>query len=115
MNADGSRRVRVTSDEVVETDPAWSPDHRIVFSRSGVLFVVNADGTNPLRLTPADGSYAPAWSPNGQMIAFTRYTKCRLDPYGEESCRVDIWLLRLPAGPVERLPLTFSYDPSWRP
>jgi Tol biopolymer transport system component len=115
MNADGSRRVRVTSDEVVETDPAWSPDHRIVFSRSGVLFVVNADGTNPLRLTPADGSYAPAWSPNGQMIAFTRYTKCRLDPYGEESCRVDIWLLRMPAGPVERLPLTFSYDPSWRP
>ncbi len=79
--------------------PAWSPDgKRIVFvstqDRPGVknclagwdvstscptdIYVMNADGTGTRRLThdPAT-EYAPAWSPNGQSIAFVRNVRNR--------------------------------------
>ncbi len=53
---------------------------RIVFERvaSGAthVFVMNADGSNPVDLSPADtlGDFAPQFSPNGRLIAFTRLT-----------------------------------------
>jgi dipeptidyl aminopeptidase/acylaminoacyl peptidase len=50
--------------------PRWSPDGRkLAFLRSGLLWVMNADGTAKRRLTtrPASG---PAWSPDGRWIAF---------------------------------------------
>jgi dipeptidyl aminopeptidase/acylaminoacyl peptidase len=48
----------------------WSPDGRkLAFLRSGLLWVMNADGSGKRRLTtrPASG---PAWSPDGRWIAF---------------------------------------------
>ena len=50
--------------------PRWAPDgRRLAFLRSGLLWVMNADGTAKRRLTtrPAAGA---AWSPDGQWIAF---------------------------------------------
>lgn len=54
--------------------PAWSPDGRqiaYVYDRK-VIYVMNADGSNPRRLTPDDGSeyHSPAWSPDGTTIAY---------------------------------------------
>ncbi|MBI1928203.1 PD40 domain-containing protein [Candidatus Poribacteria bacterium] len=56
--------------------PAWSPDGaKIAFvsTRDGnnEIYVMNADGTNPMNLThhPASELY-PAWSPDGTKIAF---------------------------------------------
>jgi Tol biopolymer transport system component len=69
---------------VNDADPAWSPDgSRIVFTRRpaggplgtssgpGDLYIVGADGTGERRLTtdPGDESQ-PAWSPDGQTIAY---------------------------------------------
>lgn len=59
-----------------DTAPALSPDgSRIVFMsrRSGnwELYVINADGSNPQRITdnPTDDGL-PTWSPDGSLIAF---------------------------------------------
>jgi hypothetical protein len=56
--------------------PAWSPDgSRIAFmsTRDGnrEIYVMNADGTQPQRLTVDDaGDDCPAWSPDGSLIAW---------------------------------------------
>lgn len=86
MNADGTGARRLSTDAgcagQVE-DARWSPDgSRIVYSCGasyGVnIYVMNADGTGPVALTPPGvfGSYypsdiGPVWSPNGDRIAFS--------------------------------------------
>ncbi len=59
--------------------PAWSPDGaKVAFmsqtpegSENYEIFVMNADGTNPVRLTDSPGPDGwPTWSPDGTKIAF---------------------------------------------
>ena len=80
MNTDGSDRRRLTSDAapfVLDAYAAWSPDgSRIAFSRydgyhAAEVYLINADGTNQVRLSP-QGAYDahPSWSPDGSRIAF---------------------------------------------
>jgi Tol biopolymer transport system component/DNA-binding winged helix-turn-helix (wHTH) protein len=80
----GSTRVRpVASLPGNERDPALSPDGtRVAFAWNGgtgenfSLYVQLVDGEAPLRLTRKNGveDRAPAWSPDGQHLAFTRST-----------------------------------------
>src|SRR5262249_54073436 len=62
--------------------PSWSPDGaRIAFDifdtqGSDDLWVMNADGTNPVDLTNDTGgaeNFQPSWSPDGTKIAWAHF------------------------------------------
>ncbi len=85
MNPHGKRVRRLTKHPEYDSAPAWSPDgQKITFASfrdlhrpGGIilaeLYVMNADGTNPINLTqsPEKPDGASSWSPDGQQIAFT--------------------------------------------
>src|ERR1700730_15599200 len=67
-----------TTGERTDFDPAWSPDSKTLAFLSSAgekdqrqLWTVNADGSNPQKLTSLKGYAArPRWSHDGQQIAF---------------------------------------------
>jgi Tol biopolymer transport system component len=87
MNADGSQQTRILSTSSIQRlieSPHWSSDGtRIAFvgynlgtNNEADIFVVNADGTNPVNITntPSIHEVAPAWSRNDGKIAYVRVT-----------------------------------------
>jgi hypothetical protein len=73
-NAKQGLQLTLPADRALE--PAWSPDgSKIAFrsDRDGTsqIYVVNADGSNQIRLTDTGGNFRPVWSPDGSKIAFT--------------------------------------------
>ncbi|MEN3327671.1 MAG: TolB protein [Acidobacteriota bacterium] len=84
MNADGTNQTRLTNNTASEFDPAWSPDGaKIAFTSTRAfavptgndsleIYVMNADGSNAVRLTNNSAADAqPAWSLDGTRIAFS--------------------------------------------
>jgi Tol biopolymer transport system component len=81
MNADGTGVTTLTAGPGKNTRPAWSPDGtRIAFSsdrdspiNSTDIYVMNADGTQPTRVTVTASFHMydfPAWSPDGTQLLF---------------------------------------------
>ena len=100
------------------TTPAWSPDGRFIAATRSTAFgtdvvILNArDGAELLRLTDAERSFSPAWSPIGDAITYLEF----------DAGVTDLWLARLdvsgtPVADGERLQLTVSagLDPGSRP
>jgi len=86
MDSDGSHSLQLTDNLSEDLYPDWSPDGtRIAFSsdRSSSsdaaidIFVMDADGSNVVRITTSssggDYNFRPEWSPDGTRIAYTRY------------------------------------------
>ncbi|MDZ4864161.1 MAG: hypothetical protein SGJ01_12025 [Gemmatimonadota bacterium] len=122
-NADGSGLTQVTSEW--DFGAAWSPDGtKIAFARNVQhwstcyidIFVVNADGSNVARLTyEGAGGWCgaalwPAWSPNGQFIAYSTSN------HGSTPDPLSIWVMAPDGSNQTRLTTTTNSDyPSWSP
>jgi len=107
---------RLTYSSGASTSPVWNPktNQTIAFvsDRSGVpkLYLMNADGTNAQNLDLPDKGYLidPAWSPNGQLLAFRwRRPTGNYDLYVMDVATRQIIELTRDAGRNER--------PSWAP
>ena len=81
---------------------------QLAFVRDGQIFLVRTDGSGLTQLTAAAGveHASPAWSPNGQRIAFSRSD-------GEDQ---DIYIMDADGGNVSRRTFGgYNAEPTWSP
>ena len=120
----GGEPKQLTTGELSQTDPAWSPDGRAVaFVQDSTevqerrdqvrpqLYVLTiADGTIRRIVTPYAESHDPAWSPDGKAVAFL-CSKGR----GEEN---DVCVVPATGGATRNLTAAWDLDPQepfWAP
>ena len=126
MDADGANRTNITQNpRAYNNTPSWSPQgNKIAFAAfSNVnradlwnanldIFVMNADGTHPVRLTE-DGraNWLPSWSPDGKRIVFERTIL-------DDPIYADIYVMNADGTGLVNLtqtPVVPEWDPSWKP
>ena len=112
----GSRPQRLSHSNGASMSPAWNPKTgqsiAFVSDRGGTpqLYLMNADGTSPAKLDLPEKGYVidPAWSPNGQLLAFSwRRPNDDYDIYVMDASSRQIVELTRDQGRNER--------PSWAP
>ena len=115
-DASGGRPKRLTFSNGSNTSPSWNPKtgQQVAFvsDRGGIpqLYTMNADGSSQAKVNLPDMGYVidPAWSPNGQLLAFSwRRPNGNYDLYVMEIATAQLVELTRDAGRNER--------PSWAP
>ncbi len=115
-DADGSHVQRITHSAGASTSPSWNPKtgQQVAFvsDRGGLpqLYTMDAQGGDVLKLPLPDMGYVidPAWSPNGQLLAFSwRRPNGNYDIYVMEIATHQLVELTRDVGRNER--------PSWAP
>ena len=141
MNADGSNRTRLTdesdeSEPVMRTLPSWSPDGtKITFTKTGEvlgpdgnrvdsyneLFVMNADGSNQVRLTgqllfDMMQKFPISWSPDGKRVVIARSDRPQFGARFED-VNYDIYTVNIDGTGMTRLTdhPAHDQDPVWSP
>src|SRR5437899_2575034 len=113
MNADGRsgspiHKIMRASDDGA---PVWSPDGtKIGFQAGGDIYVMNADGSNPVNVTNTpDWNDDIVWSPDSRTIAFQT---------SSSSGFVEIWVVNTDGSslkPIASGGTSNSGSPAWRP
>ena len=127
MNRDGQTVRRLTKHPQYDASPAWSPDgQKIAFISfrdehrfdgrmitPGEIYVMNADGTNPINLTqsPIRWDRSPSWSPDGKQIVFGSAG------FLKGVVQSDIWVIDADGGNRRNLTNDAPIDlaPDWSP
>jgi serine/threonine-protein kinase len=85
IRPDGSTPAEVVPDSATFSPSSWSPDgRRLVGTRSGDLWIFSRDDTPQLRAftqTAEEGESNPAWSPDGDWIAYDSNATGRNEVY----------------------------------
>ncbi len=115
-DASGQHPKRLTYSNGANTSPSWNPKtgQQVAFvsDRGGIpqLYIMDKDGSNQIKVNLPDMGYVidPAWSPNGQLVAFSwRRPNGNYDLYVMEVATHQLVELTRDAGRNER--------PSWAP
>ena len=119
MDGDGSNQRRVTVNPAGDRLPTWSPDGKkiaIVSTRNNgnkdhkQIWVIDADGKNPIRLTDGLVDSYPDWSPDGTKIVYDAH----LDPEEHNIAPAGITVIGAD-GNNKRLLTKEGAHPSWSP
>ncbi|MEO7963916.1 MAG: amidohydrolase family protein [Gemmatimonadaceae bacterium] len=110
---------RLTTSEIVEHAPVWSPDGMWVAyvtwsdSTGGDLFRMRADGTgSPQRLTTRSAFYDKlSWSPDGKRLVAVRgsrqHRERMLEDFGEHGATAELEIIWLPSSGGEAHPVAW--------
>ncbi|MCI0447160.1 serine/threonine-protein kinase, partial [bacterium] len=117
QRVDGQNAMNLTKDSTVgDTEPSFSPDGKRIAFRSerqgGGIFIMGATGESVKRLT--NFGYFPAWSPDGNEIAFVTQDFFDVHDRGDFS---ELWILNATTGEkrqITKKPID-AIQPNWSP